>query len=303
MAWWRFWVSSWWRSHCGEVGARNWSPTAHGWCGEEAFPQGSQDSVCKGVDHAPAYSLSLPNWSHWDMWGLLPLVSFFHEHKSCWLFLRSNPKPLNQSILTLKLHEFPKQGWALFFIFLPLFQLPLSSTPTPSPIAIASHILCSLSQTYLSLASSGLFPFFLLRADQVLPPLGSLPWSLYVPSWSWKSCFDSLVCVCLLSCVQLFAVPWTVAHQTLLSTEFSRQEYWSGLPFHTREFFCELRDAIWGPPIMHCLIGPKDKLASFESSQSVHLQKLASAFSLQSLSLGLCIFCKWPKEDSLRWLK
>ena len=29
--------------------------------------------------------------------------------------------------------------------------------------------------------------------------------------------------------IQLFAAPWTVA--VLLSMEFSRQEYWSGLPF------------------------------------------------------------------------
>ena len=34
-----------------------------------------------------------------------------------------------------------------------------------------------------------------------------------------------------LSCVQLFASPWTVARQTPLSIEFSKQEYWSGLPF------------------------------------------------------------------------
>ena len=34
-----------------------------------------------------------------------------------------------------------------------------------------------------------------------------------------------------LSHVQLFATPWTVAHQTPLSMGFSRQEYWSGLPF------------------------------------------------------------------------
>ena len=34
-----------------------------------------------------------------------------------------------------------------------------------------------------------------------------------------------------LSCVQLFATPWTVAHQASLSMGFSRQEYWSGLPF------------------------------------------------------------------------
>ena len=37
--------------------------------------------------------------------------------------------------------------------------------------------------------------------------------------------------LCALSRVQLFATPWTVAHQALLSTEFSRQENWSGLPF------------------------------------------------------------------------
>ena len=34
-----------------------------------------------------------------------------------------------------------------------------------------------------------------------------------------------------LSCVQLFATPWTIAYQGPLSTGFSRQEYWSGLQF------------------------------------------------------------------------
>ena len=34
-----------------------------------------------------------------------------------------------------------------------------------------------------------------------------------------------------LSCVRLFVTPWTVARQAPLSMEFSRQEYWSGLPF------------------------------------------------------------------------
>ena len=33
-----------------------------------------------------------------------------------------------------------------------------------------------------------------------------------------------------LSCVRLFATPWTVAYQAPLSMVFSRQEYWSGLP-------------------------------------------------------------------------
>ena len=35
----------------------------------------------------------------------------------------------------------------------------------------------------------------------------------------------------LLSHVQLFVTPWTVAHQVPLSMEFSKQEYWSGLLF------------------------------------------------------------------------
>ena len=34
-----------------------------------------------------------------------------------------------------------------------------------------------------------------------------------------------------LSRVRLFATPWTVARQAPLSVGFSRQEYWSGLPF------------------------------------------------------------------------
>ena len=41
--------------------------------------------------------------------------------------------------------------------------------------------------------------------------------------WKWK-------CK-LLSHVQLFVTPSTVARQALLSMGFSRQEYWSGLPF------------------------------------------------------------------------
>ena len=43
----------------------------------------------------------------------------------------------------------------------------------------------------------------------------------------------SMIHACVLShfsCVQLFAISWTVAHQAPTSMGFSRQEYWSGLP-------------------------------------------------------------------------
>ena len=36
-----------------------------------------------------------------------------------------------------------------------------------------------------------------------------------------------------LTCVLLFVTPWTVARQASVSMEFSRPEYWSGLPLPT----------------------------------------------------------------------
>ena len=40
--------------------------------------------------------------------------------------------------------------------------------------------------------------------------------------------YDYMLC-----CVQLFATTWTVACLAPVSMTFSRQEYWSGLPFHS----------------------------------------------------------------------
>ena len=39
----------------------------------------------------------------------------------------------------------------------------------------------------------------------------------------------------MLSHVRLFATQWTITRQAPLSTEFSRQEYWSRLPFPSPE--------------------------------------------------------------------
>ena len=66
-------------------------------------------------------------------------------------------------------------------------------------------------------------------------PLGDLPnpgTEPACPSWMGK-CFttDPPEEGLLLSHVRLFATPWTVACQAPLSTGFSRQEYWNGLPF------------------------------------------------------------------------
>ena len=55
-------------------------------------------------------------------------------------------------------------------------------------------------------------------------------------------CVCVCVCVCVvcpwsLSQVQLFANPWTIAHQAPLSMRFPRKEYWSGLPLLWQEIF------------------------------------------------------------------
>ena len=65
-----------------------------------------------------------------------------------------------------------------------------------------------------------------------------------------RSVIHSLkVKVKLLSHVQLFVTPWTVAYQAPQSMEFSRQEYWSVLPF---PFPWHLPDPGSNPGVPHC---------------------------------------------------
>ena len=51
-----------------------------------------------------------------------------------------------------------------------------------------------------------------------------------------------------LSCVHLYVTPWIVAHQASLSMGFSRQEYWSGLPFPSQRIF---PTEGWNPSLLH----------------------------------------------------
>ena len=57
------------------------------------------------------------------------------------------------------------------------------------------------------------------------------------------------------SCVQLSANPLTVARQSPLSMGFSRQEYWSGLPFPT--LICFMYSSVYMPvSISQCILLP-----------------------------------------------
>ena len=71
-------------------------------------------------------------------------------------------------------------------------------------------------------------------------------------------------CMCVLSCVQLFVTPWTVAHQAPLSMEFSRQEYWSGLPLPSPG---ELPEPGIEPS---SLVSPMSKYINIVSNQGSH---------------------------------
>ena len=61
---------------------------------------------------------------------------------------------------------------------------------------------------------------------------------------------------CVLTCfspVQLFATLWTVARQVLLTMEFSRQGYWSGVPcVSPRDLSSPPRDQTCTSCLLHC---------------------------------------------------
>ena len=57
-----------------------------------------------------------------------------------------------------------------------------------------------------------------------------LPETPVFPGFHHIRCVWCVVNVQSFSHIQLFVTPWTVARQAPLSMEFSRQEYWSGLP-------------------------------------------------------------------------
>ena len=57
-----------------------------------------------------------------------------------------------------------------------------------------------------------------------------------------------------LSCVELFVTPWTVDYQSSLSMEFSRQEYWNGLPFLSPGDLPDLGVQPWSPALQQILL-------------------------------------------------
>ena len=105
--------------------------------------------------------------------------------------------------------------WGVFILVLSMFPC-LQSFPASGSFPM-SQFFTSGGQSIGVSASASVFPMNI----QGCFPLGLLVWSPCCPKVKVKS----------LSCARLFATPWTVAYQVPLSMGFSRQEYWSGLPF------------------------------------------------------------------------
>ena len=116
--------------------------------------------------------------------------------------------------------------------------------PQPCLLSFPSYNLEYLSHFFSRTIPT---PSLILNLDITLSEKHSLgPPLLNVPTMEYKhisphtvycntgNCslvsFTCCYCVCVLSCVRLFVTPWTAARQSPLSMEFSRQEYWSGLP-------------------------------------------------------------------------
>ena len=97
----------------------------------------------------------------------------------------------------------------------------------------------------------------------------------------------AVLCGQMPSCVQFFVTPWTVAHQVPLSMGYSRQEYWSGLPFPPPG---DLPDPGVEPASPHCMqiltAEPPGKVYLYPASVSEPLWSQAPASSSSPAPTG-----------------
>ena len=90
-----------------------------------------------------------------------------------------------------------------------------------------------LKRKKLPLPKAELRDSWLAFSKASCPPLGTCGEYSVPAGWKWglTEIMSINGSAYLLNCVRFFAAPWTVACQGPRSMGFSRQEYWSGLPF------------------------------------------------------------------------
>ena len=163
--------------------------------------------------------------------------------------------------------------------------------------------------------------FFACVSMQLLPPLAARRGTLSSLPTKYPSSIVTLkVKVNSLSRVWLFAALWTVTYQAPLSMEFSRQEYWSGLPFPSPG---DLPDPGIEPGSPALQVDPLISEPPGKPLLSLWLTTFLSGFPprwrYESWSAVLCVFCKysgcvtlcscmlicvfWGVQGSLRFLQ
>ena len=93
------------------------------------------------------------------------------------------------------------------------------------------------------------------------------------------------------SCVQLCAAPETAAHQASPSLGFSRQEYWSGLPFPSPMH--ESEKSKWSRPVVSWTL--RDPMDCIPPGSSIH-----GIFQARVLEWGAIAFSKLDRQKSKR---
>ena len=112
---------------------------------------------------------------------------------------------------------------------------------------------------------------------------------VYSPSrwlWFWKGkCLKKKVKS--FSHVWLTSIPWTVVYKAFLSTGFSRQEYWSGVPSFSRGS-SQPRDWIW----VSRIAGRRFTLWATREERAVIVRK-AEKFNISEVKWRKCFQQEW----------
>ena len=103
--------------------------------------------------------------------------------------------------------------------------------------------------------------------------------------WIWKLDYkESWNEVKSLSHVWLFATLWTIAYQAPLSMGFSKQEYWSGLPFPSPKESWALKNWCFWSVVWEKTL---ESLLDFKKIRPVNLKEISPEYSLGGLMMKL----------------